>query len=365
MALYPPAIQKRISTEYAGYNALTIYNRVNLHIAVSEAPSLYGYFNGPGKPSSHFYVRKDGTVEQYVDTARRAEADLDGNDATISIETQGGVYDSEGEPWTPQQLEALAQMHAWIHKTHGIQLKLADDSKIGTSSKGLSWHRLGIDGNFPALPSPLAGRIQRGGGMHYSQSRGKTCPGSAKILQIPLILARAQQIVSGGEAPPVVPEVPLDPQPNYVQCRDFVKKGSRCALVSTVQSLLNNHGYRLKVDGIFGPKTEAAVREFQNRVNIVIDGIAGPTTIGKLNEAAPSKPGNTVSPWTTLKRGSRGYQVERLQKKLNLNYPAYSKLKVDGLFGPATEAVVKEFQRRSGLVPDGVVGPLTKKALGL
>jgi hypothetical protein len=66
-----------------------------------------------------------------------------------------------------------------------------------------------------------------------------------------------------------------------------------------------------------------------------------------------------------LKVGSRGPEVERLQLFLNRVYPSYSNLVVDGDFGPATEKVVKEFQRRSGLAADGVVGPATRAKLGI
>lgn len=190
MARYPGAIYKPI-TAGKGRRRLTVYNRVNLHVAVSEAPSLHSYFNQTGIPDSHFYVRRDGTIEQYVDTAMRAFADLDGNDATISIETQGGGRGA----WTAAQLEALAKLFAWAHRTHGIPLKLASTSFPGSSSsRGMSWHRIGIDGNFPSLPSILAGRLQRGGGMHYSRSAGKECPGPDRIPQIPGILARAKQL---------------------------------------------------------------------------------------------------------------------------------------------------------------------------
>jgi hypothetical protein len=65
----------------------------------------------------------------------------------------------------------------------------------------------------------------------------------------------------------------------------------------------------------------------------------------------------------TLRRGSTGQAVRDLQAHLNRTYPAYSALTVDGDFGPATEMVVKEFQRRSGLATDGVVGPRTWAAL--
>lgn len=54
---------------------------------------------------------------------------------------------------------------------------------------------------------------------------------------------------------------------------------------------------------------------------------------------------------TTLKRGSKGDEVKKLQKLLGLT--------ADGDFGPKTEAAVKEFQKKNGLVADGVVGAKT------
>lgn len=63
--------------------------------------------------------------------------------------------------------------------------------------------------------------------------------------------------------------------------------------------------------------------------------------------------------------GDVGERVKVVQRKLNADYPLYSRLDVDGEFGPATLYVVKEFQRRAGLVVDGIVGPATLVALGL
>lgn len=47
--------------------------------------------------------------------------------------------------------------------------------------------------------------------------------------------------------------------------------------------------------------------------------------------------------------------VRQIQTKL--------KIGVDGMFGPATEAALRQFQREKGLVPDGIVGPRTWAAL--
>lgn len=63
--------------------------------------------------------------------------------------------------------------------------------------------------------------------------------------------------------------------------------------------------------------------------------------------------------------GDKGERVKVVQRRLNRDYGLYSKLAEDGDFGPQTLWVVKEFQRRAGLVVDGIVGPATLTALGL
>ena len=65
----------------------------------------------------------------------------------------------------------------------------------------------------------------------------------------------------------------------------------------------------------------------------------------------------------TIRRGSKGEDVKYVQTilyKLGYNLGSYG---IDGDFGRATEAAVKEFQRDHGLNADGVVGPLTYEAL--
>ena len=75
-----------------------------------------------------------------------------------------------------------------------------------------------------------------------------------------------------------------------------------------------------------------------------------------------SKPGSSVKeqvkseaivpyPGKPLKVGSKGKDVERIQRAL--------KIKVDGVFGKQTEAAVKAYQKRKGLVVDGIVGSQT------
>ena len=58
--------------------------------------------------------------------------------------------------------------------------------------------------------------------------------------------------------------------------------GSTGSSVSKLQTVLNEHGYGLAVDGIFGAKTQAAVRDYQKKNGLKLDGIAGKETWGSL-----------------------------------------------------------------------------------
>lgn len=58
-----------------------------------------------------------------------------------------------------------------------------------------------------------------------------------------------------------------------------------------------------------------------------------------------------------LFKGMRGEDVKRLQRAL--------KIEADGMYGPATEAAVREFQSENGLTVDGIAGKFTKEALGV
>ena len=134
------------------------------------------------------------------------------------------------------------------------------------------------------------------------------------------------------------------------------------AHVRSVQEKANRLGAKLAVDGKDGPATQAWVRGFQKSVGLAVDGIAGPLTVGKMDaKLAPAAAARPV-----VKRGSKGAHVVALQKQLAANYPLYARnLKADGDFGPATEAAVREFQRRAGLAVDGIVGTQTWARLGL
>ncbi len=77
------------------------------------------------------------------------------------------------------------------------------------------------------------------------------------------------------------------------------------------------------------------------------------------------KAGTTPIPASSsvLKRGSHGSAVKTLQKKLTSL--GYNTKGIDGFFGANTEKAVRLFQQDHHLKADGIVGPATKKALGI
>jgi peptidoglycan hydrolase-like protein with peptidoglycan-binding domain len=103
------------------------------------------------------------------------------------------------------------------------------------------------------------------------------------------------------------------------------------------------------VDGVFGVLTESAVKSFQSWTTVMADGIVGPTTWEKLDDADKSDP--------TLRNGSRGIAVRRVERRLIA--AGFGVDDVDGHFGGQTEAAVRAFQKRYGLEVDGIVGPQT------
>jgi peptidoglycan hydrolase-like protein with peptidoglycan-binding domain len=131
-----------------------------------------------------------------------------------------------------------------------------------------------------------------------------------------------------------------------------VRHGAREHPVKTLQHLLRAHGHSLAVDGIFGPQTEAAVRAVQTSAGVPVDGVVGPQTW----------PAVIVQ----VQRGGRGEAVRGVQEEFqfrNLSGDPNKGLQIDGIFGPKTDAAVRGFQDALNIAVDGIVGPVTWRAL--
>jgi Putative peptidoglycan binding domain len=89
------------------------------------------------------------------------------------------------------------------------------------------------------------------------------------------------------------------------------------------------------------PTTEMALRAWQAKSGLAADGIAGPSTFMLMK----------FYDLVLLKRGSDGDAVRRLQQQLAIG--------TDGRFGPRTEKAVRDYQKKNGLIADGMAGPAT------
>ena len=166
-----------------------------------------------------------------------------------------------------------------------------------------------------------------------------------------------------------------------------LRNGSSGEYVVVLQTMLNRIARNYPaipriypVDGIFGPKTQQAVREFQRIFGLSSDGIVGRATwyklvflyvgVTRLSELASEgqtftqvqAPGSGV----TLREGSTGPAVSALQFFITVlgqalyNLPA---LDIDGIYGPKTRQAVADAQRYLGLEPTGTVNNETWMAL--
>src|SRR4051812_47358881 len=109
---------------------------------------------------------------------------------------------------------------------------------------------------------------------------------------------------------------------------------------------LGNRG----IDGVFGPKTELAVKTFQQGMGILADGVVGEITWREVDEAGYHPVGRLIY---LRQPPFRGADVTELQRMLNdLGFDPGA---VNGLFDERTARATKEFQRNAGLTADGVV----------
>lgn len=175
--------------EEHGSRPMSTVDIVCIHTIVGYAPAH----------AAHFSTTGAGALMQSRDTRFQSAANLNGNPRIIAIENadRGPEFPkwtgSDVPPLTDAQIERCAEVLAWAHLEHGVPLQLCPDSRPG--SRGLAYHRQGIDGNFEGYRFP--GR--RSGGEVWTEHRGKVCPGDRRIAQLPLILARAQDIIEGDD----------------------------------------------------------------------------------------------------------------------------------------------------------------------
>lgn len=160
MSIYPRAVRKLIAP---GDNDPRITPRVAiLHVDAGNASSLFDFFKfRSGGIESHFFIKRDGTCEQYRDTSWEADANYLANPFAVSIETQGFGSGT----WTDPQLNAIKSLLVWLHTDHAIPLVKCPK----WDGAGVGYH---VQFGAPGKWTPYA----------------KSCPGPARIAQFENVL---------------------------------------------------------------------------------------------------------------------------------------------------------------------------------
>ena len=236
------------------------------------------------------------------------------------------------------------------------------------SRPGLGYHQVLIKG-WKLLGGKEYALIHNSWGQNWGMN------GDA-LVEWPEVLALGAYVLVPPEVEIPEPESPAERR-TLRMASPYMRDEDSYTDVSLCQARLDVHGFFCgKVDGIYGPKTEAAVRSFQGAMGLDADGICGSKTWGALDEEPgenatdPDTPTDVEEPVIrrTLRltspymRDEGSYQdVSLCQTRLAAHgFPCGA---VDGIFGRNTEWAVRSFQAYAQLDADGICGPKTWAAL--
>ncbi|WP_432068238.1 peptidoglycan-binding protein [Streptomyces sp. C10-9-1] len=170
MARFKGATWRPIPVNYTSGGQTSVRGLV-VHIMAGTLAGTDSWFrNSAARASSHFGTGKGGALYQWVDTANRAWAQANGNREWLSIENEG----RGGDALTSAQMDRIAEVFAWVHKTYGVPLQITSSP----NGRGLGYHAMG--------GSSWGGHTQ--------------CPGRRIIAQLPEIVARAKRLAGSGSS---------------------------------------------------------------------------------------------------------------------------------------------------------------------
>jgi N-acetylmuramoyl-L-alanine amidase len=138
------------------------------------------------------------------------------------------------------------------------------------------------------------------------------------------------------------------------------RRGDNGPAVVQIRALLAGLGLLDPGGGdAFDDEVDSAVKRFQQERGITIDGIVGPVTLRRLDEAHWRLGDRLLHHQARMMRGD---DVAELQARLS--DMGFNPGRADGILGPLTDTALRDFQRNVGLAPDGRCGPATLEALG-
>ncbi|MEV0866478.1 NlpC/P60 family protein [Brachybacterium paraconglomeratum] len=131
--------------------------------------------------------------------------------------------------------------------------------------------------------------------------------------------------------------------------------GSRGGAVQELQSALNANGAGLAVDGVFGKRTHAAVKDYQSSKGLLVDGVVGPNTRAALNGGVST--GGASAPSSSSSSSSSSTIVNAARSAVGTPYSwggsSLSGMDCSGLVNYAYKAAGISLPRTSGQIANG------------
>lgn len=135
-----------------------------------------------------------------------------------------------------------------------------------------------------------------------------------------------------------------------------IQYGSSGEEVKKLQTELNKYGYKLDIDGQFGSKTQSAVKDYQKKNNLSVDGIVGKNTWGSLTansktaSSSKTKQNKSKTSKNTKKQTKRptykkSDTVKKAEKKLN-NWEKNSPGEYDSKYSEQIEGILNDILNR-------------------
>lgn len=275
----------------------------------------------------------------------------------IEIATQAHRWDDAPDEWLAGVVENVAKVLAIWSQRHDIPLRRISKAQADDGQKGVVAHA-DLDPGRRSDP-----------GDDFPWKR---------------VLDRAREIVlegdDGGDEPEGQPIPEPQPKPerpskpskpskhsDLAKALPVVKRGNTTYHAGVVQSLIHATGVEVErsfrdnhvPDRDFGPNTEDAVREYQVEHELMVDGIVGPETWTHLLATVE---GDLVSRKDNTKDQAKIVQMllaaAGRPPAQSFNSTPYAHFP-DGIFGFHTDRAVRKFQKRVGIMVDGIVGPIT------
>lgn len=266
------------------------------------------------KASSNYGIGSDGRVGMYVEEKDRSwcSSSSANDNRAITIEV---ADDSNKEPWhsSDKAMTSLVLLCVDICRRNGIKELIWTGDKNGN----LTLHKW-----FTST----------------------TCPGAYLESQMPKIAEEVNKLLkSGGNSfkwgesasNSLQNEPQRTPTAQTTNSSSSLKKGSKGALVSELQSNLNKvMNAKLDVDGSFGSLTEKAVKDFQTKYSLTVDGIFGKNSKAKMEEVLKSLETKKFEPYLVKVTAN----VLRVRKG-----PSTSTKEVKTVLGGGVYTIVEEF----------------------